>query len=279
MRTFSRFSLSSSESACRAASAEAALPRLIGRRTLGRGIAAALWLAVPLLTAFSPLTPPAAAAEGAGPAVMYEGRLQDGKRKPVGGIYPLTFSLHSRARGGKATWSESHFVAVDHGTYTVELGTRRALPADAKLDEMYLGVSLTGGDEILRERLDPKAVRPGATTATAQAQAPPVAAGSDGRRVVDYAETAGLAYEAEHAKVADRVGELGEEELREALRQASEAGGKTSLGAARRYTASAGGEGGVQYELVCPKGHVVTGVRGGSGIYLDSIQLVCSPLE
>lgn len=101
-------------------------------------------------------------------------------------------------------------------------------------------------------------------------------AAGDSKGVVEYAETAGLAYEAEHAKVADRVGDWSQAELEDHLKNVS---GKVRISSSKRYTGSAGGEGGVTYELKCPKGHVVTGVRGGSGIYLDSIQLICSPLE
>ena len=74
----------------------------------------------------------------------------------------------------------------------------------------------------------------------------------------------------------DRVLDLVPFESIECLKNVS---GKVRISSSKRYTGSAGGEGGVTYELKCPKGHVVTGVRGGSGIYLDSIQLICSPLE
>lgn len=209
-------------------------------------------------------------------ALIYEGKLQDGRRKPVGGVFPLSFSLHKRDKGGRALWSETHFVAVDSGRYVVELGSKRPLPPGLALEKMYLGVALTGGDEILREKVDPKAVRKDAA-AGAAAQARPTPAGAAaGKKVVDYAETAGLAFEAEHAKVADRIGGLTVEDLEEKLEKS---GSKARVGGSKRYTSSAGGEGGVAYEVNCPKGYVVTGVRGGSGIYLDSIQLICSPLE
>ena len=77
-------------------------------------------------------------------------------------------------------------------------------------------------------------------------------------------------------KVADKLGSLTEEEFYERLKGGT---GKGKIGSNKRFTAMAGGDGGVPYELKCPKGHVVTGIRGGEGIYLDSIQLICSPLE
>ncbi len=205
--------------------------------------------------------------------VVYEGKLQDAKRNPVGGVFPLTFSLHQGPKGGKSLWTESHFVAVDSGRYTTRLGEKRPIPPNVDISQAYLAVSITGGDEIVRERLDPKArTEPEAAPPSGR----PEAAGPGGRKVVDYAETAGLAYEAEHAKVADRVGTLTAEDIEEKLKSG---GGKASLGSKTRFTARAGGEGGVAYEVKCPKGYVVTGMRGGSGLYLDSAQLICSPLE
>jgi len=213
--------------------------------------------------------------------LVYEGKIEDSKRKAVSGVFPLSFSLHRSTRGGKSVWTESHFVAVDDGKYVVELGSRRAIPEKLKIEKLFLAVSLTGGAEIVREKVQPQSVRRDAKEALpATAQAPtqvPVKARQQGNKtVVDYAESAGLAFEAEHAKVADRVGRMTESELLEKIRSG---GGKAKIGTSKRYTSSAGGEGGISYELKCPKGHVVTGMRGGSGIYIDRVQLICSPLE
>ncbi|MEZ4265259.1 MAG: hypothetical protein R3F39_02685 [Myxococcota bacterium] len=212
------------------------------------------------------------AAEATG-TVVYEGKLQDAKRNPVGGVFPLTFSLHQGPKGGKSLWTESHFVAVDSGRYVTRLGEKRPIPPNVDIAQIYLAVSITGGDEIVRERLDPSA------RTEPEAAHPPSrgdSGGAGGRKVVDYAETAGLAYEAEHAKLADRIGSLSAADIEEKLKQG---GGRASLGSKTRFTARAGGEGGVAYEVKCPKGYVVTGMRGGSGLYLDSAQLICSPLE
>ena len=211
--------------------------------------------------------------------LVYEGKLEDSKHKAVGGVFPLSFSLHRSTRGGKSVWTESHFVAVDDGKYIVQLGSRRPIPAKVSVEKLFLAVSLTGGAEIVREKVQPESVR--RQDAATQAAAPETAAPAKprtqgGKSVVDYAESAGLAFEAEHAKVADRVGRMTETEL---LAKIREGGGKTKIGASKRYTSSAGGEGGISYELKCPKGHVVTGMRGGSGIYIDRVQLICSPLE
>ena len=55
--------------------------------------------------------------------------------------------------------------------------------------------------------------------------------------------------------------------------------GKVKIGAAKRYSEQVGGTGGNPYTLQCPPGHVVTGIKGGAAAYLDSISLICSPLE
>ena len=212
---------------------------------------------------------------GPGKTVLYEGELQDAQRKPIGGIFPLSFSLHRNAKKGRSLWKEEHFVAIDEGRYAVVLGSRTPIPSGLNLAKLFLSVSLSGGDEIVRERFSPDSLKAAANPGARGTSRKPGDIG-DPKKVVEYAETAGLAYEAEHAKAADRIGDWTQSEIEDHLKNA---GGKVRIGSSKRYTGSAGGEGGVTYELKCPKGHVVTGVRGGSGIYLDSIQLICSPLE
>ncbi len=234
----------------------------VRRRIWTLGMALALALCAPNVLA-------------AGPTLVYEGKLEDGAHKAVGGVFPLTFSLHRGKRGGKPVWSESHFIAVDDGGYVVELGSKRTIGAKLSIEKLYLAVSLTGGSEIVREKVSSQSVRR-EIVAPARGAAPAKGLPSGAKSVVDYAESAGLALEAEHAKVADRLGNLTESEL---LDKVSKAGGKVKVGSSKRYTSSAGGEGGVNYEIKCPKGHVVTGLRGGSGLYIDRVQLICSPLE
>jgi hypothetical protein len=226
----------------------------------------------------------ARSAEGdPGQLVVYEGRLQNAQRRPIAGVFPLTFALYRSARGGRALWSETHFVAVDSGRYAVELGRQRPIPGSHDLDRMYLSVALSGGAEVVRDRLRPEAIKPdggaaaaAATAPGARAAAPAAAPRTAGRRVVDYAETAGEAYEAHHAKVADKIGSITEKDLEDKLKSVK---GKVTIGTSNRYTASAGGEGGTPFEIKCPKGHVVTGIRGTGGLYIDSFKLICQPLE
>lgn len=245
------------------------------RATRPGQVGPALLMALVLLMAGPATLAVAPEAHADSPVVVYEGKLQDATRKPVSGVFPLSFSFHKGPKGGKSLWSESHFVAIDNGQYMVELGAKRSLPPALDVERLFLGVSITGGDEIMREKIDPASVR---RDDASNAARPSAGASNDpaSKKVVDYAETAGLAFEAEHAKVADKIGSLAEKDLLEKLKNA---GSSINIGSSKRYTSSAGGEGGVAYELKCPKGYVVTGVRGGSGIYLDSIQLICSPLE
>jgi hypothetical protein len=165
-------------------------------------------------------------------------------------------------------------VTVDGGKYQITLGKKRAIPSHLKLDNMFLAVSISDGAEIVREKIDPSSVQN--FEQARQANHPIASKKSKEKSVVDYAETAGLSYESEHAKTADRIGNLSEKDLLEELNKPKPS---VKLGSSKRYTSSAGGEGGIAYELKCPKGHVVTGVRGGAGLYLDSIQLVCTPLD
>jgi hypothetical protein len=230
---------------------------------------------ITILSASLMLLSSAQAMAGPGKTVVYEGELQDAQRKPIGGIFPLSFSLHRNAKKGRSLWKEEHFVAIDEGRYAVILGSRTPIPSGLNLAKLFLSVSLSGGNEIVRERLSPDSLRGPATSGSRVTSRKPGDIG-DPKKIVEYAETAGLAYEAEHAKVADRIGDWTQAEIEDHLKNA---GGKVRIGSSKRYTGSAGGEGGVTYELKCPKGHAVTGVRGGGGIYLDSIQLICSPLE
>jgi hypothetical protein len=103
-----------------------------------------------------------------------------------------------------------------------------------------------------------------------------------------YADTAGYAVEADHAKNSDRLSNL---TLDEVVKRAADeagggsggggaAGGKLRIGASKRYGGRIGGSGGTaEYNESCPKGFVMTGIRGGFGNMIDSVQIICSPLE
>lgn len=234
-----------------------------------------------LLGALALLAAPAAHAAAPDPSrVLYEGALQDASRQPLSGVFPMTFALYRSEKSPRPAWSEDLMVAIDNGRYTVELGSDKPIPKNLKLDGVYLGVAITDGAELYREKLD--------ATATAEAAPPEAAATAPTRPAAPAAahpggtqsqcEVAGFAYECDRAKTADAIGGLTAKELREAVDAAKE-GAKPTLGGKARYSEAAGGPGGQRYELLCPKGYVVTGIQGGAAMFVDSLSIVCSPLE
>lgn len=221
----------------------------------------------------------AAAPAMAGRTVLvYSGKLLDERAAPIGGVFPLTFALYGKPRGGSALWSEQHFVAVDQGLYMIELGRRAKLPKKLPLDQLYVGVQITGGPEIVRERFVPEGSEPDRVVRQQGQQQPggkaPPAAG-----IVDYAEKAGFAYVAEKADNAVRLDGLTLDELKKQLGGGDGGGGKVTIGSEAYNAPGAGGEGGTPFQQLCPDGYVVTGMRGGSGLYVDRVGVICSPLQ
>ena len=226
----------------------------------------------------------------------YKGKLVDEGGKPISGIFPVTFKLYAGLKAKKPVWSEMMWVAVDRGIYTVHLGTAKPLPARSDLDRMVLGVDVKGVGELVREPFVPADVRPPVLSAGAQrapgaapSAAPSVApqigkSGSAG--AAKYADTAGYAVEADHAKNSDRLMNLTVDDI---VRRAAEEGGggaaaaqtgsKVRVGANKRYGSQIGGPGGAEFNEVCPKGYVMVGMRGASGNLIDSFQIICAPLE
>lgn len=212
--------------------------------------------------------------------LVYSGQLRDEGGAALAGIYPLTFALHRDDKSQKRLWFEQQWVAVEDGVYTVELGHDRALPRGMDIPSTYVSVSLTGGGELMRERLSERNLPGGDGTAEVTAAAQPPAKGRTPgvppSGVVDYAEKSGLAFEAEHAATADRVGNLSIEQL-DARYKRKESGAR--VGTAQRTTGAVGGDGGRPYRLVCPKGYVVIGIQGAAGKLIDSLEVICAPLE
>src|SRR5262245_35908403 len=98
----------------------------------------------------------ALAAEPPPQRAVYGGKLEDAQARPLGGIYPLTFAFYRTAKGGRAVWTEAHFVAVDNGVYAVELGAEKPFPKTLDLARAWVSVSVTGGKEIVREVFSPE---------------------------------------------------------------------------------------------------------------------------
>lgn len=209
--------------------------------------------------------------------VNYKGKLVDEAGKAISGIFPMTFKLVAGLKSKKAVWSESMWVAVDRGIYRVRLGESKRLPSQ-DLSRHLLAVEVRGLGEISREPFgeDSNKVFSPAPQGAAGQTVSPRHQGS-----VKFADSAGFAVESDHAKNADRIQNLTVEDLtRKVLEEGGGGGGKAKIGATKRFGNRVGGSGGTsEYNEVCPKGYVMTGIKGGAGIYLDSIQIICSPIE
>jgi hypothetical protein len=218
--------------------------------------------------------------------VAYRGQLMGADGHPYFGMVRLTFALHRDAKGGKPLWSETQFLFVEEGSFLVTLGSRNAIPDEIAFDGAYVSLAVPKGPEFFREGLKP--LRVVTTTEFAamkeSAEAPmtvvnpsPLAkpAPAAGGTSSSYAEKAGMAYEAEHARNADKLENMTLKEIERALRDRT----KPKLGDGEAYADHVGGYGGTPFSTGCPKGYVVTGVRGGAGKFIDGFQFVCSPLE
>lgn len=197
----------------------------------------------------------------------FESRLKDENNRPVSGIFPMVFQL--KKKKGKVFWKEQHWVAVDNGRYRLQLGKKKKLPKRFDPKTVRIAVKIAGAGVVLEEPLS------GADASLASVE------DAGGKRIVQYAEKAGFAYDTEHASVADRLGEWTAKLLTETLQnlQKKQKKRKIKIGRNRINMTSAGGVGGTPFEQMCPPGTVAVGLRGGSGIYIDNVQLVCAPLE
>jgi len=233
------------------------------------------WTALLTLAMIFATTPSIARGEKS-PRVPYNGHLQNENMGPIAGIYPIKFSLYKTRKGRRAVWSENTWVAVENGRYSVEIGGQKKLPRKLKLERLFLGVEIAGVGEILRERLIPREsafseTQPtGPEVVASPAREPTSSNPTPQGSAVDVAM---LAYEAEYAKNSAKLNNMDVEELKKYVYV------PVKLGTNTRNTGAAGGSGGYEFNESCPRGYVVTGMRGAAGKYLDSLSLICSPLE
>ena len=197
----------------------------------------------------------------------FESRLQDERNKSVSGIFPMRFRL-MRAKSKRSIWQEKHWVAVENGRYSLRLGQKKRLPKRLDIKTAIIDVSIKGAGTVLREPLA------GADAQVAQVDDMPA-----GKRIVQYAEKAGFAYDAEHATIADRIGAYSAKELHKTLEKLKKRKSKVKVSRNRIHLTTAGGVGGTKFEQICPPGTVAVGLRGGAGIYIDNVQIVCAPLK
>jgi hypothetical protein len=200
--------------------------------------------------------------------ISYDSTLRDQENKAVSGLFAMTFELR-KAKAKKSFWKEKHWVSVDNGQYRVQLGRQTNLPKDFDPKSVAIRISITGVGEVLNESLTG-----GDLSVTEESSGV-----SSSKKVVQYAEKAGFAYEAERATVADRLGNFTAKVLQDALDELR--GRKLKVKVSKNYMnlPTIGGVGGTPFESICPAGHTMVGIRGGSGIYIDNFQVVCAPLE
>lgn len=215
-------------------------------------------------------------------SLYYRGTMVGEDGKAVSGIFPMTFSLYKTKKSKRAIWSEPLWVAVDEGGYIVKLGEHNRLPS-GRVDKFFIGIKVRGMGEVLREAFHPTVVSQTPDSGIKLPQVPSAGVKTvKSGGTVSYADTAGFATEAGHAKSADTIGGLTLDEIMQKLGSAQQAGGQGNvrIGTARKYGSRVGGNGGTtEYNEQCPDGYVMIGLRGAYGLYLDSTQIVCAPIQ
>ncbi|OIP40531.1 MAG: hypothetical protein AUK47_08260 [Deltaproteobacteria bacterium CG2_30_63_29] len=213
--------------------------------------------------------------------LIYTGEMIDQEGQPVSGIFPLVFKIFDSEKGKTSEWTETQFVSIVAGQYTVSLGRVSPLPERAASEKVFLGVQLDGG-ELVRQPLSATPM----TTASQHVSSPSVG----GVGEVEFAA---------HAGDADTLGGLGPESFAPAdtaaqleahvnntklhgggtAAAAPAVAGGAALGGRTWKSGYAGGSGGKPFNLTCPEGYVLTGIEGRSGAVMDSIRAVCTQLE
>lgn len=210
----------------------------------------------------------------------FRGELVDSASTPISGVFPLVFRLYTSAEATDAVWREERYVAVDTGMYDVLLGGVTPLPTGLAGQTMILAVDIRDGGEVTRF---PLTIQP--------APGPLSRAELLATLDVTFADLSDQAVLADRARVADDCVTLGGRRLEELdrfeelltqiadLRREVDAATGPTIGSRTTTLERIGGAGGLAYARSCPPGHVVVGMRGGAGALIDSIELVCAPLE
>lgn len=239
--------------------------------------------------------------QGAEIVVDYQGRLQDGQGRAISGIFDLEFKLYDGEHAARSSWSARQFVAVVDGEYTASLGLNQPLQKSALPDDAWIGVEWVGQGELLRDKFkiagesghdeqSPTNTQWEVSTTTRQL----LEAAKDGKSVsfADIAERAVSADKADSALRAESIGDMNAEEIKRtselALNRLGEhladpdahaATGGLLLSDKHAVQKRIGGGGGSPYQIDCPPGHVVTGIKGTSGRMVDSIRIICTKLQ
>ncbi len=191
--------------------------------------------------------------------LVFTGQLSDEKGAPVAGIFWFRFALHRGRSDKKMIWSEELYVAVDRGSYRLELGKERPLPQAVDLTSLFLSAAVDGV-EVQRVSIDASMV---AGTAQDDLAAPSASAGGcdackSAERAADCDKLAGMS----PAQLMDTMGRK-----------------QVEIGSTSHFTSPVGSGDGTPFRLTCPPGYVVTGIKGKADDRISNMQLVCSPLE
>lgn len=201
------------------------------------------------------LATPAESQAGPLKTLVFTGALNDGAGKPVGGIYNIRFGLHQQINDPKTLWSEDLFVAVERGSYQVELGKERPIPQTLPLTSFFLSI-LVDGVEVQR--------LPVVDTMVSSGVKEPASQGA----------TCAVCQEAAKAQNAEKLGGMTFAQLMETVAKR-----QVALGTSLHMTEPVGKKEGDIFFLTCPPGYVVTGIKGNANDSIRSAQLVCAPLE
>lgn len=242
---------------------------------------ALLLVANSIAYAQAPTAPAATAPESSG-VVRFVGELLRAENRPVSGVFRMTFALHTSQRSSSPVWSETEFVAVDIGSYTVDLGGKTPIPSDLFGKRAWLSVSVPEIGEVIRQEIDVRAYEP------VVRPAPPAIAELAFAALADRALIADRARQAEDADrlggktlaEIDRYSEIHRlfVELRQQVNVIRSSGG-TRVANRTSITERVGGNAGLEYRVTCPEGQVVVGINGRADQGVDSISLICAPLE
>jgi len=217
----------------------------------------------------------------------------------VAGIFHLKFDLYESQNASDSVWSQQRYVAVTDGTYSVPLGKERPLPKSLLDRSSYIGITLVGEGEILRDQLRIRSPTPDDRSAPQRANVDSETKNllEEARQNNDlaFADVAERALEADQAEVAQKLGSLTVEDIRELAQSDERAMNRLGkhiadpnahqnqtgggLGEEKRVMRTVGGSGGNDYRVDCPDGHVVTGIKGGAGNMVDRITIICTALE
>ncbi len=221
---------------------------------------------------------PALAEEG--PFVTYTGELIDDQGRPLTGVFPITINLYDTADATAPRWSDGRWVSIVDGSYTVVLGEAAPLPAELLGRSLSIGVNIGRTGEITRHDIVLAASAPEPTRDE-------IIADLD----VSFADLADRALYAEDAAQADDCLMIGGRTLDELDRFEEVLGVLAEIrddvdeidgpyvGSRTTTLERVGGSGGNGFTQMCPPNYVVVGMRGAAGSVVDSIQLICAPLE